>query len=60
MTVDGYFQEYVAIKWRNAALIPDDMDLSDCAPLYVIPSTSNPAVTDFRKDSAPAAPPSTQ
>lgn len=34
MTVDGYFQEYCAIKWRNAAHIPDGMDLDISAPLF--------------------------
>ncbi|KAK1019268.1 hypothetical protein LTR54_001083 [Friedmanniomyces endolithicus] len=42
MTVDGYFQEYCAIKWRNAVRIPDDMDLDTCAPLYVSAPTYHP------------------
>ncbi|KAK5120123.1 hypothetical protein LTR85_006604 [Meristemomyces frigidus] len=46
MTVDGYFQEYCAIKWRNAALIPEDMDLDDCAPLFCAGCTAFNAVTD--------------
>ena len=40
MTVDGYFQEYCAIKWRNAALIPDGMDLAISAPLFCAGTTA--------------------
>ncbi|KAK0778937.1 hypothetical protein LTR75_015492 [Friedmanniomyces endolithicus] len=46
MTVDGYFQEYCAIKWRNAVRIPDDMDLDTCAPLFCAGCTAFNAVTD--------------
>ncbi|TKA72396.1 hypothetical protein B0A55_05860 [Friedmanniomyces simplex] len=46
MTVDGYFQEYCAIKWRNAVRIPDDMDLDACAPLFCAGCTAFNAVTD--------------
>ncbi|KAK0255901.1 hypothetical protein LTS09_009203 [Friedmanniomyces endolithicus] len=46
MTVDGYFQEYCAIKWRNAVHIPDDMDLDTCAPLFCAGCTAFNAVTD--------------
>ena len=34
MTVDGYFQEYCAVKWRNAAHISDGVDLANAAPLF--------------------------
>ena len=46
MTVDGYFQEYAAIKWRNAAHIPDGMDLTISAPLFCAGCTAFNAVTD--------------
>ncbi|KAK3631856.1 hypothetical protein LTR56_016634 [Elasticomyces elasticus] len=46
MTVDGYFQEYCAIKWRNAVHIPEDMDLDVCAPLFCAGCTAFNAVTD--------------
>lgn len=34
MTVDGYFQQYCAVKWRNAAIMPEGMDLDSSAPLF--------------------------
>ncbi|KAK5116406.1 hypothetical protein LTR62_007953 [Meristemomyces frigidus] len=46
MTVDGYFQQYCAIAWRNAVHIPDDMDLDCCAPLFCAGCTAFNAVTD--------------
>ena len=42
----GYFQEYCAIKWRNAVHVPDDMDLADIAPLFCAGCTAFNAVTD--------------
>lgn len=46
MTVDGYFQEYAAIKWRNAAHIPDGMDLANLAPMFCAGCTAFNSVTD--------------
>ncbi|EME79360.1 uncharacterized protein MYCFIDRAFT_34609 [Pseudocercospora fijiensis CIRAD86] len=46
MTVDGYFQEYAAINWRNAAHIPDGMDLANLAPLFCAGCTAFNSVTD--------------
>ncbi|KAK5161036.1 hypothetical protein LTS14_000830 [Recurvomyces mirabilis] len=46
MTVDGYFQQYCAIAWRNAVHIPEDMDLDSCAPLFCAGCTAFNAVTD--------------
>lgn len=46
MTIDGYFQEYAAIKWRNAAHVPDGMDLKDLAPMFCAGCTSFNSVTD--------------
>ncbi|KAK3697417.1 hypothetical protein LTR37_017481 [Vermiconidia calcicola] len=44
MTVDGYFQQYCAVKWRNAAIMPDGMDLDTAAPLFCAGCTSFNAV----------------
>ncbi|KAK4499015.1 hypothetical protein PRZ48_009527 [Zasmidium cellare] len=46
MSVDGYFQEYVAIHWRNAAKIPAGMDLSTLAPMFCAGCTAFNSVTD--------------
>ena len=46
MSVDGYFQQYCAISWRNAAKIPDGMDLDGLAPLFCAGCTAFNAVTD--------------
>lgn len=45
-TVDGDFQEYVAIDWRNAAKIPDGMDLENLSPLFCAGCTSFNSVMD--------------
>ena len=50
MTVDGYFQQYCAIKWRNAAHIPDGIDLDTAAPLFCAGCTSFNAVEATRKE----------
>lgn len=44
--VDGYFSEYCAIHWRNAAHMPDGMDLDCNAPLFCAGCTSFNAVTE--------------
>ena len=46
MSVDGYFQQYCAINWRNAAKIPDGMELDGLAPLFCAGCTAFNAVTD--------------
>lgn len=46
MTIDGYFQEYAAIKWKNAAHIPDGMYLTNLAPMFCAGCTSFNSVTD--------------
>lgn len=38
---DGFFQEYVATHWRNAHLLPDDLDVYTSAPLFCAGSKSN-------------------
>jgi propanol-preferring alcohol dehydrogenase len=50
MTVDGYFQQYCAIKWRNAAHIPEGIDLETAAPLFCAGCTSFNAVEATRKE----------
>jgi alcohol dehydrogenase, propanol-preferring len=50
MTVDGYFQQYCAVKWRNAAHIPDGMDLDSLAPLFCAGCTAFNAVEATRKE----------
>lgn len=50
MTVDGYFQQYCAIKWRNAALIPDGMNLDNAAPLFCAGCTAFNAVEATRTE----------
>ena len=52
MTVDGYFQQFCAIPWRNAALIPDGMDLDTAAPLFCAGCTAFNAVEATRKELA--------
>lgn len=46
MTVDGYFQEYAAIHWRNAAKVPSGMDLTTLAPMFCAGCTAFNSVTD--------------
>lgn len=46
MTVDGYFAEYAAINWRNAAHIPPGMDLANLAPMFCAGCTAFNSVTD--------------
>ena len=50
MTVDGYFQQYCAIKWRNAAHIPDDIDMDTAAPIFCAGCTSFNAVEATRQE----------
>ena len=50
MTVDGYFQQYCAVKWRNAAQIPDGMDLDTAAPLFCAGCTAFNAVEATRQE----------
>jgi len=37
---DGFFQEYVASNWRNAVVIPDELDIYEAAPLFCAGITS--------------------
>ena len=46
MTVNGYFQEYCAIKWRNAAHIPDGMNLEESSPIFCAGATAYNSVMD--------------
>ena len=50
MTVDGYFQQYCAIKWRNAAHIPEGMDLTTAAPLFCAGCTAFNSVEATRRE----------
>jgi propanol-preferring alcohol dehydrogenase len=42
---DGYFQEYVAVKYRNAVILPEGMDPAKVAPLCCAGVTSFNAVS---------------
>ena len=46
----GYFQEYCAIKWQNAAQLPEGMDLATSAPLFCAGTTAFNAVTETIKE----------
>ncbi|KAG9243945.1 hypothetical protein BJ878DRAFT_96790 [Calycina marina] len=37
---DGFFQEYVASHWRNAHLLPDELDVYTSAPLFCAGTTA--------------------
>jgi len=37
---DGFFQEYVATNWRNAIVLPENLDLYEAAPLFCAGVTS--------------------
>lgn len=50
MTVDGYFQQYCAVKWRNAAIMPEGMDLDNSAPIFCAGTTAFNAVEATRKE----------
>lgn len=45
MSADGNFQEYVAVKYQNAVILPAGMDLSEVAPLCCAGVTSFNAVS---------------
>jgi propanol-preferring alcohol dehydrogenase len=44
-STDGYFQEYVAVKYRNAVILPEGMDPAKVAPLCCAGVTSFNAVS---------------
>lgn len=46
MTVDGYFQPYCAVNWRNAVHIPGGMDLDSLAPMFCAGCTAYNSVVD--------------
>lgn len=46
----GFFQEYCAIKWQNAAHLPEGMDLANSAPLSCAGTTAFNAVTETLKE----------
>lgn len=46
MSVNGFFQEYAAIHWRNAAKIPDGMDLTTLSPMSCAGCTAFNSVTE--------------
>lgn len=31
---DGYFQEYCVVDWRNAVILPKELDMKRSAPLF--------------------------
>ncbi|KAF1990403.1 GroES-like protein [Aulographum hederae CBS 113979] len=31
---DGYFQEYTVVDWQNAIVLPKNLDITRCAPLF--------------------------
>lgn len=37
---DGFFQEYVTSNWRNAVVVPDELDIYEAAPLFCAGITS--------------------
>ena len=46
----GFFQEYCAIKWQNAAHLPEGMELANSAPLSCAGTTAFNAVTETLKE----------
>jgi len=42
---DGFFQEYVVSNWRNAIIVPDNLDINMAAPLFCAGITSWQGVT---------------
>lgn len=44
-SVDGFFQEYVAVKYRNAVVLPEGMNPAEVAPLCCAGVTSFNAVS---------------
>jgi D-arabinose 1-dehydrogenase-like Zn-dependent alcohol dehydrogenase len=45
---DGFFQEYVTSHWRNAIVLPDELDLYEAAPLFCAGVTSWQGVTEAK------------
>lgn len=45
---DGFFQEYVASNWRNAIVLPDELDINEAAPLFCAGVTSWQGVTEAK------------
>lgn len=43
--VDGFLQEYIVAKYRNAVVLPKDIDLKAAAPLFCAGVTSYNAVS---------------
>jgi D-arabinose 1-dehydrogenase-like Zn-dependent alcohol dehydrogenase len=37
---DGFFQEYVTTNWRNAIVLPSEVDIYEAAPLFCAGITS--------------------
>src|SRR5256885_4609935 len=40
-TTDGFFAEYAVVDWENAIILPENLQIERCAPLFCAGITGN-------------------
>ena len=43
-SADGFFAEYAVVDWQNAIILPKNLDMKRCAPLFCAGITGKPSL----------------